>query len=89
MIDKFGQERIFSVNVRKVELETESFLVKIFTDVTELEKQRQKALEAEKAKTEFLSRMSHEIRTPITGIVGFLICFQRQNLMILRKDTYQ
>lgn len=72
MIDKFGQERIFSVNVRKVELPNERFLIKIFTDVTELEIQRKKAQEAEKAKTEFLSRMSHEIRTPLTGIVGFL-----------------
>jgi len=80
MIDKFGQERIFSVNVRKVELETESFLVKIFTDVTEIETQRQKALEAEKAKTEFLSRMSHEIRTPITGIVGFFDLLSKTKL---------
>ncbi len=36
----------------------------------ELEKARQEAVKANKAKSEFLSSMSHDIRTPMNGIVG-------------------
>ena len=36
-----------------------------------LEEQTQKAISANKAKSEFLSNMSHEIRTPMNAIIGF------------------
>ena len=42
----------------------------IARDITDLEAERQKALLASKAKTEFLSSMSHEIRTPMNAILG-------------------
>jgi PAS domain S-box-containing protein len=42
----------------------------IARDITDLEAERQKALAASKAKTEFLSSMSHEIRTPMNAILG-------------------
>ena len=37
---------------------------------TELDRQRQHALEASKAKTAFVAAMSHEIRTPLNAILG-------------------
>ena len=38
--------------------------------VAEIEKARNEALKANKAKSEFLSNMSHDIRTPMNAIVG-------------------
>jgi len=51
----------------------------IFIDVTTIRQQtqdlqlaKQRAQEADQAKTEFLSRMSHEIRTPLNAIMGMI-----------------
>jgi len=52
----------------------------------ELEKAKEEAEQAKRAKTQFLARVSHEIRTPINSMIGM-------NEMILResreKDTKQ
>ncbi len=43
----------------------------IETNNTELEKARQVADKANRAKSEFLSSMSHELRTPLNAVLGF------------------
>jgi len=45
-------------------------------EVTEIVDAKNKAIEAKKAKEEFLSNMSHEIRTPINAILGFIKILQ-------------
>lgn len=40
-------------------------------DITELKRAQKEAVEANKAKTEFLSSMSHELRTPLNSVMGF------------------
>ena len=40
-------------------------------DITELKRAQKEAVEANRAKTEFLSSMSHELRTPLNSVMGF------------------
>ncbi len=49
-------------------------------EVFETEKEKEKALEIAKAKSDFLATMSHEIRTPINAVLGM-------NSAILREST--
>ena len=42
----------------------------VTNDVTEIETARQKAEQANRAKSNFLSNMSHEMRTPMNAIIG-------------------
>ncbi len=46
----------------------------------ELEKAKEEAEEANRAKTQFLAKMSHEIRTPVNAVLGM-------NEIILREST--
>lgn len=61
----------------------------IFEDVTdvkvaegELIKARNEADEANRAKSEFLSRMSHELRTPLNSILGFAQLLEMGDLTV-------
>ncbi|MCK9374275.1 MAG: ATP-binding protein [Sulfuricurvum sp.] len=70
MADRAGKEHIFSVRIKPVTLEEERVLLISFSDITEVENERRKAIAAERIKSEFLANMSHEIRTPLNAIIG-------------------
>jgi len=53
----------------------------------ELERQREKAQDANAAKSRFLANMSHEIRTPVSGITGMLTLLEETRLSSDQK-TY-
>ena len=52
----------------------------------ELDISRSNAIQANKAKTEFLASMSHELRTPLGGILGFSELLENTNLEEQQRD---
>ncbi|HBR1694040.1 TPA: transporter substrate-binding domain-containing protein [Klebsiella quasipneumoniae subsp. quasipneumoniae] len=55
-----------------------------------LEREKDKAIQATKAKSRFLASMSHELRTPVSAIVGFLELLAKPELSVgQRKEAIE
>ena len=54
----------------------------------ELALAKEKALEADRLKSTFLTNMSHEIRTPMNSILGFSSLLKRKGLTKEKRDQY-
>ncbi len=82
-IEKAGtddrEQVTFKVNCAPVQSQsaTGNGVLVSFENVTELERSKSAAEDANKAKSEFLANMSHEIRTPMNAILGFTDWLQR------------
>ncbi len=71
MMGNNKKELIFSVLVKKIVYDGETFYISTFTDITELEHAREIAEQTVKEKSDFMASVSHEIRTPMNGMLGF------------------
>jgi PAS domain S-box-containing protein len=63
---------------------TEFFCIDM--DLTEINRQRERAEAANKTKSDFLANMSHELRTPLNGVIGFGQILKDTNLDYEQKE---
>ncbi|OKH18345.1 CHASE2 domain-containing protein [[Limnothrix rosea] IAM M-220] len=85
-LKSYTQDLEVQVMERTVELEKKNQVLAIQN--IQLDKAREIADAANRAKSQFLANMSHELRTPLNAILGFSQLMNRDPNLNLTQDTY-
>jgi PAS domain S-box-containing protein len=91
VVDADGELRWLEIAAHPLERSHhERFVVASYKDVSEhrrVEAALRASVEADRAKTEFLSRMSHELRTPLNSVLGFAQLLQMSALDERQRES--
>jgi len=79
-IQASGEVRALADSFGSMVKQLRSSLAEFAVQAEELAQARDTALEATRAKSDFLATMSHEIRTPMNGVLGMLELLQDQEM---------
>ena len=71
---------LFRVRTRSLIARTHALEARVRERTAELERARGEAVEAARAKSDFLATMSHEIRTPMNGVLGMVSLLEHTSL---------
>ncbi|MGA7733235.1 MAG: cache domain-containing protein [Chloroflexia bacterium] len=92
---KSGEIRECMLTAEHVEIRGEQCLLVIGRDITDIRQAERVRLaaeaaeEANRAKSEFLSRMSHELRTPLNAVMGFTELMEMEDATPRQLDNLQ
>jgi len=83
----FTLSRRFSDMYKQLEKSNTMLEIAVHERTVELEKQTEIAVQANRAKSQFLATMSHEIRTPLNAVIGLSEIELRKNLHESSRDN--
>lgn len=88
-VRKDGKKIPLHLCIRELYNTSDTLFLASISDLTELKKAKDKAVDANLSKTQFISNMSHELKTPLNAIIGFSELIKYQSINKLGVKTVE